>query len=275
MPIKKCKHCKTRMNKVVWGMTSQDDYENADDFTEFRGCVIAEPTETWRCDFCDSKIVPSHTPEVGLCLEEAPAQLTNALRVFASRINRIVDLHYLPDSVERSQVATLECGGCEALSRRGFGYSFDHLAADQTLGLMLPDPFNAHEKKGDFLAVEVCPNLELRFYFNGTGELVTHVAASKQNLSQPRDLYDFDAAEFSGIETQIEDLIAGNKLLIAVMDRILKTQDTCDTEYCDHPESGAWKNLEEYRKNLGHVNFRLHSTFPGVKASGTLQRERI
>lgn len=123
--------------------------------------------------------------------------------------------------------------------------------------------------------MEVCPNLELRFYFNGTGELVTHVAASQQNLSQPRDLYDFDTPEFSGIETQIEDVIAGNKLLIAVTDRILKTQDICYAESCDNPESGAWKNLEEYRKNLGHVNFLLHSTFPGVKASGTLQRERI
>lgn len=134
MPIKKFNYCKTRMNKVVWGMTSQDDYENADDFTEFRGCIITEPTESWRCDFCNSKIIPSHTPEGGLCLEEAPAQLTNALRVFASRINQIADLYYLPDSIERSQVATLQCGGYEVLSRRGFGYSFDHLAADQTLG---------------------------------------------------------------------------------------------------------------------------------------------
>jgi hypothetical protein len=266
MPIKKCKYCKSRMNKVVWGMPMPDDYENADDFTEFRGCIITEPTETWRCDFCDSKIIPSHTPEGGLCIEEAPAQVTNALRVFASRINQIADLHYLPDSIERSQVATLECGGYEALNRQGLGYSFDHFAADETLGLALPDPFNAHEKKGDFLAVEFCPNLELRFYFNGTGELVTHVAASKQNLSQPRDLYDFDASEFSGIETQIEDLITGNKLLLALTAMILKTQDTCDAESCDHPETGGWEGLQGLRELLSHPFASLSASFPTVSA---------
>jgi hypothetical protein len=266
MPIKKCKYCKTRMNKVVWGMPIQDDYENADDFTEFRGCIITEPTETWRCDFCDSKIIPSHTPEGGLCIEEAPVQLTKALRVFASRINQIADLHYLPDSIERSQVATLECGGYEALDRKGFGYSFDHLTPEQTPGLTLPDLFSAHEKKGDFLAVEVCPNLELRFYFNGTGELVTNVAASKQNLSQRRDLYDIDASEFSGIESQIEDLIAGNKLLLAVTARILKTQDICESESCDHPESGGWEGLEELRELLSHPFASLSASFPTLSA---------
>jgi hypothetical protein len=275
MPIKKCKYCKTRMNKVVWGMPMQDDYENADDFTEFRGCIITEPTETWRCDFCDSKIIPSHTPEGGLCVEEAPAQLTNALKVFASRINQIADLHYLPDSIERSQVATLVCGGYEALNRRGFGYTFDNLTAEQTLGLMLPDPFNAHEKKGDFLAVEVCPNLELRFYFNGTGELVTHVAAGKQNLSQPRDLYDFDASEFSGIENQIQDLIAGNKLLLAVTAMILKTQDTCDAESCDHSENGGWEELNSFHSNLNHKYSSLYSHYPSISVEKVLERQEI
>jgi hypothetical protein len=93
MPIKKCKYCETRMNKVVWGMTSQQDYESADEFTEFRGCVITSPTESWRCDFCDAKIIPSHTPKSGVCLEEAPRQLNNALEIFASRINQIADNH--------------------------------------------------------------------------------------------------------------------------------------------------------------------------------------
>jgi hypothetical protein len=208
-----------------------------------------------------------------LCIEEAPAQLTNALRVFASRINQIADLHYLPDSIERSQVATLKCGGYEALNRQGFGDSFDHITLEQTLGLTLPDPFNAHEKKGDFLAVEVCPNLELRVYFNGTGELVTHVAASKQNLSQPRDLYDFDAFEFSNVDTQIEDLIAGRKLLLAVTDLILKTQDTCDADSCEHPEGGAWEELLVYRENLNSEHATLFSEYPSMAALPTLERQ--
>ena len=273
MPIKKCKYCKTRMNKVLWGMPSQDDYENADDFTEFRGCIITEPTESWRCDFCDSKIIPSHTPKSGLCIEEAPSQLTNALRVFASRINQIADHYYLPDSIERSQVATLECGGYEALNRQGFGYPFDHLTAEQTIGLTLPDPFNAHEKKGDFLAVQVCPNLELRFYFNGTVELVSHGSANKHSSSQLRDFYDFGCPEFSIVETQIEDLIAGKKLLLAVTSMILKTKDTCDAESCDHSESGAWEELPDLQVKFSHEHARYYSQFPSVAASRFVERQ--
>jgi hypothetical protein len=254
------------MNKVLWGMPSQDDYENANDFTEFRGCIITEPTESWRCDFCDSKIIPSHTPKSGLCIEEAPGQLTNALQIFAFRINQIADLHHSMDSMQRSQVATIECSGYDALDRRGFGDSLDHLTADQMLRLMMPDPISAHERKGDFLSVAVCPNIELRFFFDGTGELVTQGEASKHNLSQPRDLYDFDASEFSSVETQIEDLITGSKLLLVVTSMILKTQDTCEEESCDHLEAGSWEELEELQGVLRHAFASLNSKFPTVSA---------
>jgi hypothetical protein len=72
MPIKKCKYCKTRMNKVVSGMTSPEDHESAGEFTEFRGCVITLPTESWRCNTCDAKIFSSHTPKSGLFIEDEP-----------------------------------------------------------------------------------------------------------------------------------------------------------------------------------------------------------
>jgi len=72
VPIKKCKYCKTRMNKVAWGMTSQEDQESAAEFTEFRGCVITLPTESWRCNTCDAKIFSSHTPKSGLFIEDEP-----------------------------------------------------------------------------------------------------------------------------------------------------------------------------------------------------------
>mgnify|MGYP007092089904 CR=1 FL=1 len=258
MPIKKCKYCKTRMNKVLWGMASQVDYENADDFTEFRGCIITEPTESWRCDFCDSRIISSHAPKSGLCIEEAPSQLSNALRVFAYRINKIADLHDARDSMEGPLVATIECGGYyEVLNRRWFSDALDHLTSH---------PINTHEYKGDFLSVVVCPNIELRFFFDGTGELVSHGSASKHSSSQLRNLYDFGCPEFSSVETQIEDLIAGKKLLLAVTSMILKTQDTCDAESCGHPEAGSWDELEELQEVLSHPFAGLNSKFPRVSA---------
>jgi hypothetical protein len=267
MPIKRCKYCKTRMNKVVWGMTSQQDYESADDFTEFRGCVITSPTETWRCDFCDAKVIPSHTPKSGVCLEEAPRQLNNALEIFASRINHLAESHYAPDSGLRSPVASLACNGEDYFSSPSFLSRLPHLTDEQMLGILIPEPFNEHESKGDFLSVTVCPNLELRFFFEGTGELVTKTAASKLKPGTARDLYDFASPEFSSIYTQLEDLETGNKLLLAVIESIIKTQDTCDVESCNHPESGAWEELHQLEETLQNPNALLNTDFPAAKYS--------
>jgi hypothetical protein len=275
MPIKKCKYCKTRMNKVVWGITSQQDYESADEFTEFRGCIITSPTESWRCDFCDAKIIPSHTPKSGVCLEEAPRKLNNALEIFASRINQIADNHHHPDSERRSPVASLVCNGEDYFSSPSFLSRLPYLTDEQMLGILMPEPFNDHEGKGDFLSVTVCPNLELRFFFEGTGELVAQTTASKLKPGTPRDLYDFPSPEFSSIETQIEDLVTGHKLLLAVIERIISTQDTCDAEFCNHPEIGAWEDLQELREKLGHKYARLNSELPSLPSTSSLERQMI
>jgi hypothetical protein len=143
------------------------------------------------------------------------------------------------------------------------------------LRLLMPDPISAHERKGDFLSVAVCPNIEIRFFFDGTGELVTQGEASKHNLSQPRDFYDFDASEFSNVDAQIQDLIAGRKLLLAVTDVIQKTQDTCDAESCKHPESGAWEELAIYQENLKSEHVILYSQYPSVSALPLRERQEI
>jgi hypothetical protein len=263
------------MNKVVWGMTSQHDYETADDFTEFRGCVITSPTESWRCDFCDSKIIPSHTPKSGTCLEEAPTQLNNALEIFALRINQLADKHYGPDSERRLPVASLVCNGEDYFSSPSFLSRLPHLTGGQMLGILVPEPFNEHEGKGDYLSVTVCPNLELRFFFEGTGELVTQTAASKLKPGTARDLYDFASPEFSNLENQLEDLVAGSKLLLVVVERIIKTQDTCDAELCNHPEIGAWEDLQELREKLGHKYARLNSELPSFPTTSSTERQMI
>lgn len=275
MPMKKCKYCKTRMNKVVWGMPLADDYLNADEFTEFRGCIITSPTETWRCDFCDAKIIPSHTPKSGVCLEEAPRQLVNALEIFTSRINQIATTHYDPEPQENLPVASLVCNGEDAFNSASLYGDPGHISDEQMLGILLPAPFNEHESKGDFLSVTVCPNLELRFFLEGTGELVTQTAASKLNPGTPRALYNFASPEFSNIENQLEDLIAGSKLLLAVVERIIKTQDTCEAESCYHTEGGAWEDLEVLQENLDHKYASLNSQLPFLPSTSSLEREMI
>jgi hypothetical protein len=143
------------------------------------------------------------------------------------------------------------------------------------LGILIPEPFNEHESKGDYLSVTVCPNLELRFFFEGTGELVAQTAASKLKPGTARDLYDFASSEFSNIENQLEELIAGSKLLLSVVERIINTQDTCDAELCDHPEIGAWEDLQELREKLGHKYARLNSELPSFPTTNSLERQMI
>jgi hypothetical protein len=210
-----------------------------------------------------------------VCLEEAPRQLSNALGIFASRINQIADNHYHPDSERHSPVASLVCNGEDYFSSPGFLSQLPHLTDEQMLGILIPEPFNEHEGKGDFLSVTVCPNLELRFFFEGTGELVTQTAASKLKPRTARDLYEFASPELSNMENQLEDLIAGSKLLLAVVERIINTQDTCDAESCNHPKILAWEDLQELRERLGHKYARLNSQLPTLPITSSLERQMI
>jgi hypothetical protein len=210
-----------------------------------------------------------------LCLEEAPRQLVNALEIFKSRINQMAATHYNPESQSNAPAASLVCNGVDAFNSASFLGNLSHLSDEQFLGILIPEPFNEHESKGDFLSVTVCPNLELRFFFEGTGELITQISASKLKPGTARDLYDFASPEFSTMENQLKDLIAGSKLLIAVVERIIKLQDTCEVESCNHPEGGAWEDLQELQEKLGHKYAKLNSQLPFLPSTSSLEKQMI
>ena len=230
MPIKKCKYCKTRMNKVVWGMTSQHDYETADDFTEFRGCVITSPTESWRCDFCDSKIIPSHTPNSGICIAEAPREIREALDVFAARLNSISG--YLPGNrhPDRGEPASLTCTG-----------------PNSELSVF---SIEEHAMRGDYLKVRICNNLELQFFLNGTGQIFVKWASfagfgkfceTQMQLSDPV-LYD--------LETRLGDLLTGQETIQSVLSEIPKHLTECTGYECDHEEEFLWGTIGNNEKKM-------------------------
>jgi hypothetical protein len=251
MPIKKCKYCKTRMNKVVWGMPSQDDYENADDFTEFRGCIITEPTESWRCDFCDSKIIPSHTPKSGLCLEEAPDLLLKALEIFANRLNKFSK--YVPGgtSPDPGAPVTLNCTGSNSdLS-----------------------PFNIpeHSERGDYLSLRICNNLKLMLFFNGTSQVFIQWAALITEYGKFEETQiELQTPRFSNLETKLEDLISGYDLLLSVLDEIPKHYGHCTGYECDHNKGFLWEGLEEVVSRLDVESARLNRNFHPTSFQRTL-----
>ena len=100
MPIKKCKYCKTRMSRVIWGMSAPESYSKADDFTEFGGCVPTGQVEDWRCGHCNSRVIRSHSPESGFCIEEAPELLKVSLQVISKRLNKFSNQVYENTSKE-------------------------------------------------------------------------------------------------------------------------------------------------------------------------------
>jgi hypothetical protein len=246
MPIKKCKYCNTRMSRVVYGLPSSDDYANNDEFTEFRGCIIMGPTEDWRCSFCDAKIVPGFTPAEGLCHEEAPAQLNKALEIFSDRLLAVSDFSPNPKDSEEIPGISVLCGGP----------SWEH-ALDA-------DP--EHVARGDFLQVKVCEGISLKFYFNGTGQVVNQTNAHSlvvEDVAKYEEDFEFPAS--ANITQNLDDLIVGSDLLLAVMDSVLNYKNNCTLEGCDHVYGTFWETMEEHYPQLSLPNARLFQDFPITK----------
>jgi hypothetical protein len=242
MPVKKCKYCKTRMNKVIWGMPVQDDYENADDFTEFRGCIITESTESWRCDSCSSKIIPSHTPAAGTCLQEAPELLLKALEIFANRLNKFSK--YTPSGVspDLGEPASLNCTGSNS-DLSPFG---------------VPE----HSNRGDYLSVRICNNLELKLYLNGSSSIFVQWAAVLRGYGEFEEgQIELEFSQFSNLEKKLEDLISGHELLLSVLEEIPKHYGHCTGYECDHKVGFLWEGLEEIVERLDLEGARLNKTF--------------
>lgn len=246
MPIKRCKYCSTRMSRVVYGLPASDEYENRDEYTEYRGCIIMGPTEDWRCSFCDSKIVPGFSPKEGFCREEAPAQLSKALDILVERLLAVSDFESTPHDLENLPEVAICCGGPsweEALDA---------------------DP--EHDARGDFLQVKVCNGITLKIYLNGTGQVVNEAYAGSplvEDVARYEEDFQFPASK--NVQGDLDDLIVGKNLLLAVLTAVLKYQDNCSLEGCDHVYETFWETMEELYPHLSAPNARFHQDFPIAK----------
>lgn len=256
MSIKKCKFCETRMSKVVYGMYVPDDPAVSDPFTEFRGCIVMEPAEDWRCSHCDSKIIPRLTSKSGVCLDEAPLQLNTALKLFASRINAIAEEHYFGKDEDSQQAASLKC---EAYNKFG---EFDWPGEDPEFR---PELGQQHKQRGDFLWIRVCPSLEWQIYFDGSSQVVMANGAEKM-FKQPQVVNEIGFPLFTKLHTKLDELVTGQAILHEVIKGILSIQTTCVSESCDHDKKGLWEDLQLLDATLREPNSRLSAHFPSVTA---------
>lgn len=263
MTIKKCKFCKTRMNKVIYGMPTAEDFASRDPFTEFRGCFVTDPAEDWRCSHCDSKIIPRLTPKVGVCLEEAPQQLNNAIQLFVSRINNIAVDYYLGKVDGSENAAELKC-----VAPINFGeFDWPDAVIELTSGLG-----QQHKQTGDFLSVRICPNLEWQIRFHGSSQVV-----ARNDLQSFQDevkvLVDIDVPDFTNLHTKLDDLVTGKHLLHQVVKGVLRIQPSCNSESCDHDKDGPWEDLPLLDETLSQPNSRLSADFPTITAPYPTKKE--
>ena len=243
MPIKKCRYCNARMSRVIYGMPSSEDYEARNEFIEYRGCIVMDPTEDWICSFCDAKIVPGLTPAEGLCHEEAPAQLKKALRIFSDRLLAVSDFSPKPKDSEEIPEITILCEGP----------SWEHAL----------DAGPEHVARGDFLQVKVCEGISLKFYFNGTGQVVNQTYADSLVVEDvARYEQDFEFPASANMTENLDDLIVGSALLQAVLDAVVKYKDNCTLDSCDHTYETYWGTMEELYPQLSLPNARLFQYFP-------------
>ena len=241
MPIKKCKYCKTRMSRVIWGMSAPESYSRTDDSTEFGGCVTTGLDEDWRCDNCNSRVIRSHSPESGFCIEETPELLKVALQVFLNRLNKFSYKASGHRSKEFYEPASIKCSG-ENSELSVFGV-------------------HEHANRGDFLTVRVCKNVQLELHFNGSGRVFTQWAGLTGFGKFCETKMELEIPEFANLENKIEDLTSGYSILLRVLEEIPRHFGECSGYQCDHDADFGWKGLEGTLSLLDVESARLNRHF--------------
>jgi hypothetical protein len=109
MANKNCKYCGSTMNRVVWGMPTHEEMENPKPLTEYAGCIIGPLTPKWHCEVCDSKVIPELNPKSGICLHEAPEEVSKGLNFVISRLEE-----FIADDENVYELIRVACPGLEA-----------------------------------------------------------------------------------------------------------------------------------------------------------------
>jgi hypothetical protein len=73
---------------------------------------------------------------------------------------------------------------------------------------------------------------------------------------------DFEFPASANMTENIDDLIVGSALLLAVLDTVLNYKNTCTLEGCDHTYENFWETIQEQYPQLSLPNSRLFQDFP-------------
>lgn len=215
--MKKCKHCETRMTKVIFGMPTEQDYLNASEFVEFRGCIVDGPMDKWVCEGCGASIKRDVTPQTGICLKEAPRELVYAINKFMARVALMAN-----EGDYYEELITLEC-------------VFDSEDIDR-------DSYDDHVRKGDHLRLDLCGCSTFKIYLDGRiDEQIDYYDYYDEHGDTHKTRWEtYQAPEFENLSEKLDELMFDGEQLKAVRHLIAAT-------YFQRHEDGCY--FEETKEN--------------------------
>ena len=245
------------------------------------GDTLQVSSQDWVCPTCDAKIIASVSPQVGMCLAEAPKQVVISLTKFADRLKAYIQTQDLVDSIsvglsvqnlagsrsenlgqlKRSYLTHWTHVGREVVLNESQAASFtsDYRDDEDSLDLTFFD--SRHKDRGDALEIEVCEYTTLRIFFDGSGEIEhTKYDRDRRFATDKRDTGDdseysetystlrtaVDLPSFSHLENELDSLICGIDQLYEIAIAMVGVE--CKNEFCATHEFGEdrWKEFTDF-----------------------------
>lgn len=222
------------MNRVIWGMPSSEEMDSPKPRTEYTGCIVGPLTPKWHCDVCGSQVIPELNPKSGMCLYEAPQEISKAINSVVSRLNQ------LSGQEDNSDPAVQVL--CPA--RDPENYSQQEI--------------DAHENHGDCLRVVICGCQDFDLFLDGT---VAHRQVELESLYHG-DLEEQTATHKTTFEPMqnlagnLSDLLFGNEIFSELVDLIGEAKVAgCKRDFvCE--DSQYWDLIADFWVNRSQL-------FPG------------
>lgn len=217
MPVKKCTYCGERMNRVIYGLPTAEDFETSRPFTEFAGCIIDGLPEDFRCPSCDSKIIKAVSPKTGACLAELPPKQLQAIEIFAKRIqNALVPLG---EEQDRDQVK-IEC----LFELEDVYYESEWFVGER----------HEHQQRGDLLRIQICECQQLTIPLGDGPAMLRSRVINQLDPWDIREDLTFTEINDLGLNLSrdsLSELLVWQQPLRAVLLATLEAS-RCDRDYC-------------------------------------------
>ena len=225
MANKKCNYCNKTMNRVVWGMPTDEEMENPKPMTEYAGCIIGPLTPKWHCEVCNSEVIPDLNPKSGICLREAPEEVRKGLNLVVGRLQE-----FAGNDDDAGEMIRIICPGLD------------------------PDSYperdlENHKLHGDFLRIMICGCQNFDVFLDGFA-ISTQVEFESLyhggHLERHERETHFTLESLQNLSRKLPDLYFGSTILGDLVDLIGESVvATCKKDFmCEDSEN--WQMIADH-----------------------------